>query len=102
MSGRFVLASGQIEPYDPVRPQHSKRIHALWGNVDASLARSRCYEENFLGFDEVAQGTIYALELGHRYILNPRSRSFFIIASQARAAKGDAHSHLSLIAPGCY
>jgi hypothetical protein len=32
----------------------------------------------------------------------PALPSIFIIASQARAAKGDAYSHLSLITPGCY
>ena len=30
----------------------------------------------------------------------PALPSIFIIASQARAAKGDAYSHLSLITPG--
>ena len=74
MSASLVLASGQVEPYDPVWPQHSKRIHALWGNIDASLGRSRCYEEHFLGFDEVAQRLIYAFELGHILLLNRQSR----------------------------
>ena len=33
---------------------------------------------------------------------DPALPSIFIIASQARAAKGDAYSHLSLITPGYY
>ena len=32
----------------------------------------------------------------------PEPQAFFIIASQARAAKGDAYTHLSLTTPGCY
>src|ERR1700754_1240954 len=84
MSGRLILASGQIEPHDPVGPDDAKRVHTLWSNIDAPLGCSRCHEEYLLGFDEIAKAIINAVELGHRHI--SRSR--------------DAPSHLSPITPG--
>src|SRR5262245_7085370 len=66
VSGRLILRSSQIEPYDPVGPNDTKRVHALGSNVDASFAPSRCYEEHLLSVDKLTKGVIYALELGHR------------------------------------
>jgi len=68
VGGRLVLASRQVEPNDSIGFDDTKGIHAFCGNIDTSLGRSRCYEEHFLGLDELAKAIINVLELGHRRI----------------------------------
>ena len=58
MSRRFVAAAAQVEPDDPVVINDVQGIHALGGQIDASVTGRRGDKKQVLSFNERAERRI--------------------------------------------